>query len=285
MTFPQTSKTLILRVANAGCQEDWRRFLNDYWHPVCRFAQQRAGLDIADAEDVASECFEALLRNRLLQRWLVDRSSKLRTLLCTVVRHVLGNRARVQQGRRRLLAENAPELLSRADIPTIRAFDQQAECTDWFYAAWVEKILLHAVETLMTEYHRTGKGDYFRVLHGRICEQMTNPEISQALGIKTTDAENYYRAARKRLTSRLRELIEDHTRRYCPPEEAACEFEDEWNTLGRYLNEHGGLEKAVSQVYGNMASAEVARRQTQAVTAALRRLTEPDPNTRTQAAE
>lgn len=277
MSFPQTSKTLIFRVATEGNERDWHQFLSDYWLPVCRFAQQRANLGIADAEDVASETFEAILRNQLLHRWVADRSSKLRTLLCTVVRHVLGNRARVQKGRQRLLAENAAELLARADLPTIRAMDEPAEDIDKFYGAWVEGILLRAVETLMAEYHQTSKGDYFRVLHGRVCEQMNNPQIAKALGIKTTDAENYYKSARKRLASKLHELVDEHTRRYCLPQEADDEFNCEWGRIGEYLKDHGGLEQAITKVYESTVSVEVAQRQTQAVTAALRRLTQALP--------
>ncbi len=277
MSFPQTSKTLIFRVVTEGNERDWHRFLSDYWLPVCRFAQQRANLRIEDAEDVASETFEAILRNQLLKRWASDRSSKLRTLLCTVVRHVLGNRARVQKGRQRLLAENAAELLARADLPTIKAMDEPAEHIDQFYAAWVEGILLQAVETLMAEYHQTGKGDYFRVLHGRVCEQMTNPQIAKALGIKKTDAENYYKAARKRLAAKLHELVEEHTRRYCQPQEADEEFNTEWGKIGQYLKDRGGLEQVITKVYKNSTHAEVARRQTHAVTATLHRLTQALP--------
>jgi len=39
----------------------------------------------------------------------------------------------VQKGRQRLLAENAPELLGRADLPTIKAMDEPAEYIDEFY--------------------------------------------------------------------------------------------------------------------------------------------------------
>ncbi|HEW78661.1 MAG TPA: sigma-70 family RNA polymerase sigma factor [Phycisphaerales bacterium] len=285
MSFPQTSKTLIFRVVTEGNERDWHQFLSDYWLPVCRFAQQRAKLGIEDAEDVASETFEAILRNQLLQRWVVDRSSKLRTLLCTVVRHILGNRARVQKGRQRLLAENAAELLARADLPTIKAMDEPAEYVDEFYAAWVEGILLQAVEALMTEYHQTGKGDYFRVLHGRVCEQMTNPQIAKALGIKKTDAENYYKAARKRLAAKLRELVDEHNQRYCQPQEADDEFNSEWGRIGQYLKDHGGLEQAITKVYESTAPVEVAQRQNLAVTATLRRLTQVLPRVSDRPAE
>ncbi|MHC4666593.1 MAG: RNA polymerase sigma factor [Planctomycetota bacterium] len=277
MTFPQTSKTLIFRIATESNERDWHRFLKDYWLPVCRFAQQRANLKIEDAEDVASETFEAILRNQLLHRWVSDRTSKLRTLLCTVVRHVLANRARVQKGRQRLLKENVHELQRRADLPTIKTMDEAAQHLDEFYAAWAEGILLQAVESLMQEYHRTGKGDYFRVLHGRVCEQMTTPQIAQALGIKKTDAENYYKAARKRLAAKLRELVDQHIRRYCDPEQLESEFESEWKQIGQYLKERGGLEEVIAKVYETSTSIRVAQRQTSAITATLRRLTQALP--------
>ena len=94
MAFSQTRQTLIHRIAAEGSQRDWHQFMGDYWLPVCRFAQRRANLTIDDAEDVASATFEAVLRNRLIERWTTNRASKLRTLLCTVVRQILANRAR-----------------------------------------------------------------------------------------------------------------------------------------------------------------------------------------------
>jgi RNA polymerase sigma factor (sigma-70 family) len=274
MSFPQTSKTLIFRVVNEGNQQDWHRFLSDYWMPVCRFAQQRANLQICDAEDVASETFEAVLANQLLRRWMADRNSKLRTLLCIVVRHILSNRARVQKGRHKLLAENAPELLARADLPTIKAMDEAVQYIDEFYAAWLEGILMQSVESLMNEYHRTGKGDYFRVLHGRICEQMSNPEIADALQIKRTDVENYYKAAHKRLGTKLKELLYEHVQQYCHQQQPDSEFEAEWIKMGQFLQDHGGLEEVIAKVFKNTDSTEMAQRQQQAVTATLERLTQ-----------
>jgi DNA-directed RNA polymerase specialized sigma24 family protein len=182
MSFPETHDTLVFRVAAKGDERAWRQFLSDYWLPVCRFAQQRANLGVEDAEDVASETFVAILRNQLLQRWVANRSAKLRTLLCTVVRHILSKRARLQKGRRRLLGENLRELLGRTDLPTIKVVDKGVEHIEEFYAAWVESILLQALESLMREYEHRGKVDYFRVLHRRVCEKMTAPQVSRALG-------------------------------------------------------------------------------------------------------
>jgi RNA polymerase sigma factor (sigma-70 family) len=277
MNFPQTSRTLIYRIAQDGHDRDWQQFMSDYWLPVCRFAQQRAGLKPDDAEDVASETFEALYRNQLLQRWASNRSSKLRTLLCTVVRHVLGNRARVQQGRQRLLKENAHELREREDLPSIKSLDESTETVDLFFEAWVESLLFQAVEGLMQEYHRTGKGDYFRVLYGRVCEQLTVPQIGKSLGLTTAATENYYKAARKRLGTLLQEMVRRHVERYCEPPELEAEFTAEWNDVGQYLTGHGGLESVIAKVYANLNPEESVRRQKQAITTTLRRLTQRLP--------
>ncbi|MHC4573033.1 MAG: RNA polymerase sigma factor [Planctomycetota bacterium] len=272
MSFPQTREILIYRIAASGNERDWRQFLSDYWLPVCRFAQQQAKLQIEDAEDVAAETFQAILRNQLLQRWVSHRASKLRVLLCTVVRHVLSNRARVQRGRHRLLREKIHKLLARTDLLTIRAVGDGVEDIDQFYAAWVEGILLQALEALVDEYRRNGKGDYFRVLHGRVCKKMTAVQIAKALGIKTTDAQNYYKAARKRLETKLEQSVRAHVHRYCDSQDLGAEFDLEWCQLGQYLADHGGLEQAIAKAYENTRLVDVAQRQAQAITSVGRRL-------------
>ena len=99
MSFPQTRLTLVERLASGGTEEDWRRFLKDYWGPICRFSLRWGARDLDNAEDVASETFEVLWEQRLLVRWASNRSAKLRTLLCSVVRNILSHRNRVRVGR------------------------------------------------------------------------------------------------------------------------------------------------------------------------------------------
>jgi RNA polymerase sigma factor (sigma-70 family) len=238
MSFPQTRLTLIQRIVTQGDEKDWNEFLADYWGSVCRFAMRRGSLKFEDAEDVASLTFEALVHNQLLARWVSDRAAKLRTLLCGVVCNVLANRARVQSGRERLLGE-------RGVLPLVTSLEIGAEQVDAFYAAWVEEVLHQAVEALLAEYHRGGRGDYFRVLYGRVCDEMTMPEIGQALNLKTSSVENYFKHARNRLAEELQELVRDHVHRYCPEAEMDAEFAAEWERLGQYLQENGGLEQTV----------------------------------------
>jgi RNA polymerase sigma factor (sigma-70 family) len=239
MAFPDTPKTLIQRLSATSTEADWQQFLNDYWGPVCRFAISRASLSAADAEDVASLTFEVLLTNRLLARWVLNRSAKLRTLVCSVVRNILSNRARVQSGRERILRELSEQSEPGRSFQSIDASDEQV---DAFYAAWVADLLEQAAQSLMDEYHSAGKGDYFRVLYGRICEEMTMPEIAESLGLPLTTVENYFKAARKRLAGGLQELVRECVSRYCSKEDLEEEWQSEWNRLGEHLKTHGGLE-------------------------------------------
>src|SRR5215471_14741399 len=138
MAFPQTRLTLIERLAGGGAESDWREFLRDYWGPVCRFARFRGNLKSEDAEDVASETLEAIVKNGLLARWSANRSAKLRTLICAVVVNVLSNRARVAIGRKRVVREHGGQLDRYFDQGTLSADDESAESNDAFYAAWAD---------------------------------------------------------------------------------------------------------------------------------------------------
>jgi len=265
MTFPQTRLTLIQRLAAGGAKEDWGAFLKDYWGPVCRFAMRFGAGNLDDAEDVASQAFEVLWAHRLLVRWVNHRSAKLRTLMCSVVRRILANRGRAQANRQRLAREVA-DSLRRTDVTS----DEQV---DVFYAAWVEDVVHQAVESLAAEYYRRRKGDYVRVLYGRLCRGMTIAEVAEALKRKPSDVDNYYRHARARLGERLETLLREQIGRYCSEAELAAEFQAEWDRLGEYLAEHGGLEEAVRRAYHSLDPIAAAERRSSGIDRAMTRLT------------
>jgi DNA-directed RNA polymerase specialized sigma24 family protein len=274
MSFPQTRHTLIQRIASAGDDRDWGEFLNDYWGPICRFARRSGILTFDDAEDVAAQTFEVLVRNRLLSEWVVRRSAKLRTLLCTVVRNVLSNRARVQGGRARLLRDHGGRLDDRGALPLVTSLDAPAEQVDAFHAAWVEELLQQAVAALLSHYHQEGKGDFFRVLYGRLCDAMTMAEIAQALALTTTQAENAFKHAKKCLARRLEDLVRDYVQRYGNPKDVEGEFAAEWGRLGEYLIKHGGLEEAVRRAYEGLPPASQRQPGASSINAALARMSE-----------
>jgi RNA polymerase sigma factor (sigma-70 family) len=245
MSFPETRHTLIQRLAGGAQSDDWQAFLGDYWGPLCRFAQRRGSLSSADAEDVAGLVFEAIVQNRLLERWTDARTARLRTLLCAVVVNVLSNRARVAAGRKRITLERGG-MLDRYREPG--PSETLGEQDDAFYGAWVDEVLEGAIERLLEEYTSAGKGDYFRVLYGRICDQMPVAEIAESLDIRQTNVENYYRHAREKLGTALEELVREHVKRYSPPESVLEEFAAEWERLGTFLSGTGGLEAAIRRV-------------------------------------
>ena len=265
MSFPQTRLTLIERLASGGSEEDWQTFLGDYWGPIRRFALRWGARNPDQAEEVAAETFEVLWENRLLVRWVSNRSAKLRCLLCSVVRNILSCWNRDQATRQRRLRDLA-EQIDTSD----RASNEQV---DAFYAAWVEDVVQRAVESTAAEYCCKGQGDYVRVLYGRLCRGMTIAKTAEALEITPANVDHYLRHARGRLAEELEELIRRHVHRYCPPEEVDEEFAAEWQQLGLYLAEHGGLEEAVRRAYDLLDPVQGKKSKDSTLTKAVTRLT------------
>jgi DNA-directed RNA polymerase specialized sigma24 family protein len=263
MSFPETRLTLIQRLVAEGGEEDWRTFVGDYWGPVCRFAQRWGAVHMDDAEDVALETFEILWRSGLLVRWMQNRSAKLRTLVCSVVRNNLANRGRVRAARQRIASELC-EVSSDSE-----ACAKQGD--DVFYDAWVEDLLDRALKSLAADYGREGKGDYLRVLYGRICDELTIADCAATLALTPATVDNYFRHARKRLGDKLRECLQEQIVRYAAPQEVDHELKLEWQTLGTHLTEQGGLEQALRRTLRELdaASLDVRRRR------ALARLSAP----------
>ncbi len=274
MNFPTTRYTLIHRLATGAAEEDWALFLADYWRPLCRFAARWGRLNLVDAEDIASVTLEVLIRNSLLERWVGDRRARLRTLLCGVVRRALSNHTRRKMREGHHLREylNELNLLGRVD----EFYDESipGDEADAFYQAWAEELLQSAVESLLDDYHREGRGDYFRVLFGRVCEGLPVKEIADALGLKTADVDNYFRHARSRLEHRLRELVRWHVVRYSGNEAASEEFLHEWHRLGDFLERHGGLEEALRHSYSDFDAESLREREVESMTAIMKNVRE-----------
>jgi RNA polymerase sigma factor (sigma-70 family) len=269
-SFPETRHTLIRRLADGKSEADWSEFLSDYWRPVCRFAARWGRVNLDDAEDIAGVTFQALVEGSLLNRWISAPQSRLRTLLCRVVRNVIANRARVQSGRERIQQEQRQLLASLGTVGVEEDPADGSSLEDAFYAAWGAELLQTCLQSLQDEYLRTGRGDYFRVLYGKVCEELSNQQVADALGIKVTDVENYYRRAHQHLGERLKDVLSDHVRRYCNPQDVDDEIRTEWERLGQYLRSCGGLERSIRDSYD--LSDDLAARESTSRTAILARL-------------
>ncbi len=264
MSFPETRLTLIQRLATGGNAEDWQGFLRDYWGPVCRFALRSGAGQLSDAEDVASQTFEVLWESRLLVRWIANRTARLRSLLCSVTRKTLANRRRVREGRERLARDAADQWAQPEAVD-----DEQSQI---FYAAWVEDLLSQTLESVAAAYYREAKGDYVRVLYSRLCQGASIAVMAQELGATPSSINNYFRHARQRLADTLETLVRRQVERYSTPEASEQEFQDEWQKLGSYLTEHGGLEEAVRRAYELMDPVATRKNQRAGLQAATKRI-------------
>lgn len=243
MQFPETRHSLIARLAEHGSQEDWCTFHRDYQVPICRFAERWGRLSREDAEDVAAEVFQVLLTGGLLARWHRQPCSKLRTLMCGVTKNLIANRARVAYGRRRILRE----LVQNGTVPDfiLSEGEPASESEDSFYAEWVDFFLGQVVDHLLRELHAEGKGDYFRALYGRVCENRTHQQVADYLGISVTMAENYFKAARKRLTATVETRLRQHVREYCGDDGLDEEYDSEFDRMSAFVRGRGGLEALI----------------------------------------
>jgi RNA polymerase sigma factor (sigma-70 family) len=247
MSFPETRRTLIFRLASGGHDADWERLLADYWRPIVLFTQRSASMPFDQAEDVAAETFLVLVQSSLLARWQSAPSAKFRSLLCGVARNVIANRQRLDKGRRRILREiveagGVPDLLPVHDSPEPVTSD-----VDAFYRAWVDDLLSQSLRAVLSELYAEGRGDYFRALYGRLCEGLSAAELGQALGLPPATIENYLRVAKSRLARSLQRAVRQHVERYSAAAETEQEIEREWNQLQQFLEQFGGLETAIRQ--------------------------------------
>lgn len=249
-------------------------FLADYWRPLCRFAARWGRLNLDDAEDLASLTLQVLIRNGLLERWVGDRRARLRTLLCGVVRRAISNHTRKKSREGRHLREYLKEMSLLGRIDELYDESIPGDEADAFYQAWAEELLQSAVESLLDDYHREGRGDYFRVLFGRVCEGLPVKQIAEALSLKIDDVDNYFRHARSRLEHRLRELVRWHVVRYSGKEAGSEEFLHEWHRLGDFLERHGGLEEALRHSYADFDAESLREREVESMTAVMKNVRE-----------
>ncbi len=97
----------------AGDEREFRRFFDDHYHRLYRFAFARVGQDAATAEDVAQLTLSKALRK--LQTYRGE--SQLFTWLCAICRTEIAEwaRQRGRDARRVILTEDYPEVQAAVD--------------------------------------------------------------------------------------------------------------------------------------------------------------------------
>jgi hypothetical protein len=171
----------------------------------------------------------------------------------------MANQARREQGRKRILAELAQSASGDAPGRVWDSAEPSVELEDVFYHAWASDLLQRSVQNVLLNLHAVGKGDYFRVLYGRLCEELSTREVAEFLEISAGTVENYFKAAKKLLAQELEAAVRTHVARYCPPSEQEDEYWREWGFLSEHLAAHGGLEQAIRQCH-KLSAPEAGRR-------------------------
>lgn len=273
MAFPETQASLIVRLAAGGSERDWQQFLNDYWAPLVRFAIRSGRLPLDQAEDIAAETMTVLVRSQLLSRWHDRPAGKLRGLLCGVVRNLLSNKQRIAWGRRRLIQKVA----EAGGVPDVLVTCESAEPTmsdsDTFYHVWVDELLANTMKRVLRELHAEGRGDYFRALYGRICEDLSAAQIAAALRVQPADVENFIRVAKGRLSRCLEAEVRRHVDRYSSAGEQEADYQREWDRLHTHLARSGGLDGAIRLEASQMDRLPSASRRSASFLAACAELT------------
>lgn len=221
---------------------------------------RRGNLRWHEAEEIASLTFEVLLKKSLVQRWYQQPRAKLRTLLCAVACRIQSNYVR-SASRRECSA-------SSLEIDLNELVVQDGNWQEVFYSAWVDDLLQTCLNMLVREYHAQNRGDYVRVLYGRVNEGLSIAEVSAALGLTSSTVDNYFRHAKKRLKASLKSAIQRHVMRYSG--RGMDGFEEEWLCLSMHLRQHGGLADAVRNAEKHLPSSELSQRRFAGVKQALR---------------
>lgn len=262
MSFPDTRLTVIHRLAASGSDDDWRRFVSDYWGPVFHFCLRRDAGRRDAAEEITADVFETLWLNDLLARWTDNRAAKLRTLICTVARNLMVQRFRSTKSVESLSVEPA---------------DADAE-SDCFYAAWAEDLLRRSLDQVAAQYRREGQSDYLRVFLGRTSEGLSIRDVADSLGLPPSAVDHHYRHVRDRLRDELAQLLREQVAKCCVPDDVETEFAREWEALHRHLQQRGDFDQVLRESFTLLNRDEEAVTRRRGIGDTVRRLSTIRPN-------
>jgi len=181
-----TRGTLLERVRDRKDQEAWIEFVRLYRPLLCRYARRR-GLPRDDAEDVAQECFDVLLR-RMPDFRYAPRRGKFKNYLFKLVTSRISNRFRKQ--RPRLAASDELRAAPAPGSNTTPEWDKE----------WLKRHLRYALERIETEFTESTIAAF--KLYA--LKEWSVQRVCDSLGISA----NQVYLAKSRVTLRLRQEME-----------------------------------------------------------------------------
>lgn len=185
-TMEPTRGTLLERVRDRKDQKAWTEFVRLYRPLLYRYARRR-GLSGDDAEEVAQECFDVLLR-RMPDFRYAPRRGKFKNYLFKLVTSRISNRFRKR--RPRLAASSELRAVPAPGSTTTPEWDKE----------WLKRHLRYALERIETEFTDSTIAA-FRLY---ALQEWPVQRVCESLGLTS----NQVYLAKSRVTSRLREEMQ-----------------------------------------------------------------------------
>jgi RNA polymerase sigma factor (sigma-70 family) len=222
--FPPTSHTLIEAITSPHREERSRALdllVTAYWRPVYTYLRLRWHLEPADAEDLTQDFFARLLEKEMFAEY-DPRRARFRTYLRVCLDRFAANQRKAAGRLKRGGGTSVLPLDFVAAESELRTQDV-ADLSDpeaQFRLAWIRALFLESVKQLEREFQDAGKERSFEVFERydlsdfSAGDRPTYAELGQALGLPSTQVNNYLAAARRR----FREIVLERLRALCVSE-------------------------------------------------------------------
>lgn len=186
---------LLARRVLTGDEAAFRRFFDEHYGRLYRFALARLGGDEAAAEDVAQQTMAKALQK--LAGYKAE--AQLHTWLCAVCRNEIADwyRAQSRYEQRIVLAEDQPAVRAAMESYQAPAGDDPAEC---FRQTEAARLIQVALDLLPAKYGNA--------LEWKYVEGYSSQEIADRLGIRYEAAQSLLARAKRAFAAAYEELGE-----------------------------------------------------------------------------
>lgn len=196
--FPDTHWSQILDLgdpAHPRHAEHWEGLVRRYWKPVYHYARAMRDLRAEDAEDLAQDFFEMMLRRVDFAKLSPERGS-FRGFLKTALRRFVVSADRKRGARPKSLPFAEAEAERREGLTPDEAFDRE----------WARGVLSDAMDRLRREM----PGLRYELFREYLAGNESYEELAKRHGVSLDDVRNGLRAVRQRGREILKDLLRDY---------------------------------------------------------------------------
>jgi RNA polymerase sigma factor (sigma-70 family) len=196
--FPDTHWSQILDLgdpAHPRHAEHWEGLVRRYWKPLYHYVRAMRDVPAQDAEDLAQDFFEMMLRRVDFAKLSPDRGS-FRAFLKTALRRFVVSADRKKSARPKTLPFAEAEAERAEGLGPDEAFDRE----------WARGVLAEALNRLRAEM----PGLRYELFREYLAGNESYEELAKRHGVSLDDVRNGLRAVRQRGREVLKELLRDY---------------------------------------------------------------------------